>query len=148
MLTINDLLNLAPAPWMFEDADRFAVRWGEGYTSTVLTVTRSRDGFTCRAEVDHFFGEASAEMPDELPAALRKAYAGAVLSVQARGIGSQILAAVEHAPAWLRGGILPTLDREAAVAVRALAEARERVANLERLDADLKAQRAVLVGLL
>ena len=148
MLTINDLLNLAPAPWGFEDVDRFAVRWGEGYTATVLTVTPSRDGFTCRAEVDHFFGEACAEMPDELPAALRKAYAGAILSVPARGIGPQILAAVEHAPSWLRAGIPPALDREAAAAVQALAEARARVANLERLDADLKAQRAVLAGLL
>ena len=146
MITLSDILNLAPAPWAFEADDRLVARWGEGYTETVITVNRDRHGYTCRADVDRFFGTAGAEMPDELPAALPKAYAGAILSVRAQGIGPQILAAVQHAPTWLRVGIMPALDREEAAAVRALTDARERVANLERLDSDLKAQRAVLVG--
>lgn len=127
---ISDLLmrfNLeivTPEPWTQKDND-FSTSWGDRPLATSLSVhVHPKEGIYTSVYIGPFKGGADAEVFDEIPAALRRAYVQAMRSARGTESESQMFRDAARAPRWLRDGLRRALD----------AEIREAHLEVKRLD--------------
>lgn len=102
-----------PTPWVHRHLT-FTATWGESPLNTTLTIELAPQGsLNVRVIIGAFRGLADAEFTDEIPGALRRAYAQAISDAQGTSSASDVLRDVGQAPVWIQEGLLHALDQEA-----------------------------------
>jgi hypothetical protein len=118
---------ITPEPWTQKDDD-FDTSWGRRPLTTTLSVRpHSKGKLYISVYVGPFKGIADAEVFDEIPAALRRAYVMAIRDARGTESEPQMMKDVALAPRWLRDGLRRALDaevREAHLEVSRLAYAK------------------------
>ncbi len=163
-MTIDLLPLIAPAPWTQEDGV-WAASWGEGPSSTELTVMRHQDGFLCKVFVGIFEDdgvcddECSASFDrresfvtfiDQIPGALRDVYADVIIGIGQWDVGDnrKQLESLNDAPLWMRAGILPEIERRADRHVRDLENKRLQLRVTEQVVESVTQHRDLLASLM
>lgn len=115
-LTLLQQLNRdvpTPTPWVHHHLT-FTAIWGENPLNTTLAIELAPQGsLSVRVTIGAFRGLADAEFTDEIPGALRRAYAQAISDAQGTSSASDVIRGVGQAPVWIQEGLLHTFDREA-----------------------------------
>lgn len=115
---------VTPEPWTQKD-DYFSTSWGDRPLATSLSVhVHPKGEIYISVYIGPFKGGADAEVFDEIPAALRRAYVQAIRSARGTDSEPQMMKDVARAPRWLREGLRRALD----------AEVREADLEVKRLD--------------
>lgn len=163
-VTLDLLPLIAPALWIQED-NVWTASWGEGPSSTELTVMRYKDGYLCKVLVGIFKGEGVYDdecgssfehrehyvtFIDQIPGALRDVYADVIIGIGRWDVGDSRarLESLNHAPLWLRAGILPEIERRTDRHVRDLENKRAQLRVTEQVVNDVAQHRDLLASLL
>lgn len=103
---------VTPEPWTQKD-DYFSTSWGDRPLATSLSVhVHPKGEIYTSVYIGPFKGGADAEVFDEIPAALRRAYVQAMRSARGTESEPQMMKDVARAPRWLRDGLRRALDAE------------------------------------
>lgn len=163
-MTLDLLPLIAPAPWTQED-NVWTASWGEGPSSTELTVMRHKDGYLCKVFVGIFKGEdvrddecgssfnhteSYAQFVDQIPGVLRDVYADVIIGIGQWDVGDnrKQLESINNAPSWLRAGILPMIEKRNDRHLRDLENKRAQLRVTERVVVDVTQHRDLLASLL
>lgn len=163
-MTLDLLPLIAPAPWTQED-NVWTASWGEGPSSTELTVMRHQDGYLCKVLVGIFKGEgvrddecgssfnhreSYARFVDQIPGALRVSYANVIINIGRWDVGNnrKQLKSIKDAPLWLSAGIMSMIEARVEIRARCLEKTRDELQTDEQLVEDAIQHRDLLASLL
>ncbi len=163
-MTLDLLPLIAPAPWTQDDGV-WTVCWGEGPSSTELTVMRHKDGFLCKVFVGVFkgegvrddecgssfnLGESCASFIDQIPSTLRNLYAEEIIGIGRWDVSDNRarLKSLNNAPSWLRAGVLPEIEKRVEQHTRHLTNKRLQLQIDEQVVEGVTQHRDLLASLL